>query len=201
LRRSGDAYTCETKGRQQTAAILSLARAYGGKPDVRLVSLCANIGVRESWHYSGLYKVTDEDILTGRAFDDAIGYCTFPVDIHKADGTILVKNLDGTHREISRNGVKESRWLAAGASAAKFWQIPFLTMLVKEHANLLFAGRMLDAEQGAFSAMRVMVSLNQMGEAAGAAACMALNEPRGLHGVDAGRLRQSLKCMGACIVS
>ena len=45
-------------------------------------------------------------------------------------------------------------------------------------SNLLSAGRMMQTDRGAFGAVRVMVNLNQTGEAAGVAAAMAAREQR-----------------------
>ena len=44
--------------------------------------------------------------------------------------------------------------------------------------NIITAGRMIDAESGAFGALRVMVNLNQCGEAAGTVAAMAVAQDK-----------------------
>ena len=53
-----------------------------------------------------------------------------------------------------------------------YWQLPYRCMLPKDIPNLLICGRAIDADKGALAAARVMISLNQTGEAAGVAAAM-----------------------------
>ena len=61
-------------------------------------------------------------------------------------------------------------------------------------------GRMLDADEAAFGAVRVMVNLNQTGEAAGVAAYLALKNDMRVHAVDPSKLQYSLKAGGSIIL-
>ncbi|NLO74895.1 MAG: FAD-dependent oxidoreductase, partial [candidate division WS1 bacterium] len=61
-------------------------------------------------------------------------------------------------------------------------------------------GRMLDADQVAFSAVRVMVNLNQTGEAAGVAAFVALDSGLSVQEVPASRVRELLTQGGSLIL-
>ena len=65
---------------------------------------------------------------------------------------------------------------------------------------MLVAGRLLDADPGAYGALRVMVNCNQTGEAAGAAAWLALDAGAPVHAVDTERLRATLRRHGALLV-
>ena len=56
-----------------------------------------------------------------------------------------------------------------------FYQIPYRRMVPGKYENLLAAGRIIDADKGAFGAIRVMVNTNRTGEAAGTAAWLALD--------------------------
>lgn len=59
---------------------------------------------------------------------------------------------------------------------------------------------MLDAGITAFSGMRVMVNMNQLGEAAGVASCLALNQNKKVQDLDPGDVRAALKKGGSIII-
>lgn len=61
------------------------------------------------------------------------------------------------------------------------------------------ARRMINAEPGAFGAIRVMVNLNQLGEAAEVAAYLALENNCPVDDVDISMLRQTLEAGGFII--
>ena len=61
------------------------------------------------------------------------------------------------------------------ASPAPYYQIPFRILVQEKIGNLIPVGRMLNADRGAFGALRVMVNLNQLGEAAGIGASLAID--------------------------
>ena len=73
-------------------------------------------------------------------------------------------------------------------------------MLIPKNAdNLLPVGRMLNADDGAFGALRVMVNLNQLGEAAGVAAYHAINSRLALSEVDAISVTNTMKAGGSAL--
>ena len=49
-----------------------------------LVALGTQIGVRETRRVYGDYRVTRDDVLTARQFDDQIGLCGAPIEDHQA---------------------------------------------------------------------------------------------------------------------
>jgi len=58
-------------------------------------------------------------------------------------------------------------------------------------------GRLIDCDNGAFGAIRVMVNTNQMGEAAGTAAHLALDGNCGVGDIDVPKLRRLLRDGGS----
>ena len=120
-----------------------------------------------------------DEILSGKRFDDAIGNGTYPVDIHSANG----------------EGVKFRH-----LKDKPFYQIPFSSLVPRGAKNVLVAGRSIDADEGAFGAVRVMVNCNQMGQAAGAAAWLALDSSRDVDKLDIAKLRAALKKQGAIVL-
>ena len=89
-----------------------------------------------------------------------------------------------------------------GASATNptFYQIPLRSLIPGRYENLMLAGRMLDADKTAFSAARVMVNMNQTGEAAGVAAYLALTRNKPIAKVGADAVRKLLSEGGSVII-
>ncbi|MFW6309337.1 MAG: FAD-dependent oxidoreductase, partial [bacterium] len=174
----GDQLTeAEIEGRRQIRAYMDLVRKYAESGEnITLLDLPATIGIRESRHIKSQYQVTEEDILYGKEFADAIGQGTYRVDIHHSDRPgITFKYLDGKKRVFNGRGEADvSRWREKVENPPTYYQIPFRSLIPRGRDNVIFCGRMIDADSGAFSALRVMVNTNQMGEAAGVAAVLSL---------------------------
>lgn len=81
-----------------------------------------------------------------------------------------------------------------------FYQIPYRSLVPEEAKNVFVAGRLVDADRGAYGAIRVMVNCNQTGEAAGVACALALSDGRNVKDVDTDKLRESLVQQGAVII-
>ena len=198
-----DALTyCEIEGRKQVRAITDIFRKHLKGRTPQLNALPSYIGIRESRHIHSLYHLKGEDILNGKKFDDAIANGTYPVDIHHQEkGGITFRYLDGRER-YSRPGKKavESRWREEHPDNPKFYQIPLRSLIPVKSKNVICAGRMLDADKEAFAAARVMVNLNQTGEAAGVAAYIALQENIEITKVCHEKVRKILKDGASCIM-
>jgi len=201
----GDALTrAEIEGRRQVRAIMDVIRNYGPPGTaIALVDLAASIGTRETQRMAGRYRITGDDVLYGRRFDDAIANGSYRVDIHHADGPgITFRYLDGTESVIEERGQpgREGHWRAPLPRDPTFYQIPFRSLLQERVPNLTLAGRMLDADKVAFSAIRVMVNMNQTGEAAGVAAWLALDSGKPIQDIDVPRLRHALAEGGSIVL-
>ena len=136
-----------------------------------LVALAPQLGVRESRHIEAEYRVTGEDVLEGRRFDDCVARGSYRVDIHEGRG-IVFRYLNGEeHRMVATDDGdirwEKRRWKPEGAPCATWYEIPLRALLPRGSENLVCAGRMLDCSREAYGALRVMVNCNQMGEAAG----------------------------------
>ena len=100
----------------------------------------------------------------------------------------------------SRIVSRAARWLPEGAPHAKFYQIPYRALVPRGSTNVLACGRLIDADEGAFGALRVMVNCNQTGEAAGAAAVLAARAGIGVAEIDPAALRTALREQGCRVV-
>ncbi|MDP6547162.1 MAG: FAD-dependent oxidoreductase, partial [Phycisphaerae bacterium] len=170
----------ELEGRRQVSAICDLLREhFMDAKGVPLAWLPAKIGIRETRHARCIHTLTVDEILSGKRFKDAIGNGTYPVDVHSATGAgVKFRHLKGV----------------------PFYQIPFSSLVPRGAKNVLVAGRCLDADEGAFGAVRVMVNCNQMGQAAGAASWLALDSSKDVDKLDVAKLRTTLKKQGAVVI-
>ena len=143
-----------------------------------LVGLGTQIGVRETRRVYGDYRLTREDVLGARRFDDGIGLCGAPIEDHHAgEDTVWQYLPDGEAVDI-----------------------PYRTLLVRDAANVLVAGRCFSATHDAHASVRSMAQCMAMGQAAGTAAALATAAgipPRDLdiHGLRA-RLRRDGAILG-----
>ena len=169
----------EIEGRRQVRAYMDIARKYGGdNNNPVLLDLGSYIGVRETRSFSADYTLTEHDVLSCRRFPDAIANGSYHVDVHDPEtGAFKFKEPQGD-----------------------FYQIPLSTMMNRQVDNVVMAGRMISADRAAFGAIRVMVNLNQVGEAAGVAASLAVSNKQAVSDVDAGIVRDQLSELGAVIL-
>lgn len=139
------------RGRASMLRTYRFVRSVPGLEHAKLVSMSAEVGVRETYRIVGEYEVTQEDYVSGRTFPDSLCYAFYPVDLHDA-----------------KSGVKPAH-LAEGMVAT----VPLRALVPKGSRNLLVAGRAVSSDRGANSGLRVEAACMAMGQVAGAAAAMA----------------------------
>ena len=197
-----DLTRAEIEGRRQVRAVMDLARTYLPDNNIVLTALPSYMGVRQTRQIKCQYQLTGNDVLYGRHFDDAIAYGSYRVDIHHHDKPgITFRYLDG--REVySRPGYpgEEKRWRPETATNPTFYQIPFRSIVPGTFDNLIIAGRMFDADKVAFSGARVMVNMNQLGEAAGTAAYLAIDQGRAIQHLAADDVRKYMEKQGSIML-
>lgn len=168
----------EIEGRLQALEYIRFLKDYvPGYEKAALSTFGFQIGVRETRRIYGEYRLTNEDVLSARQFEDQIGLCGAPMeDHHEGEGT---------------------RWQYL--PDAKCVGIPYRTLIPKESHNLLVAGRCFSASHVAHSSVRSMAQCMVMGEAAGVAASLALKNKKSALEVNIQELRHLLKISGAKI--
>lgn len=178
-----DLTRAELEGRAQLRRIVdAVNRAFPMPEGERLsvVTVAPHVGLRESCHIEGLYRLTTEDLLYGRRFDDVIAKGSYRVDIHEGAG-ITFRYLNGREERqiVKSDGSSEwkvGRWRKETEGLPTWYEIPYRSIVPKGAENVLAPGRALDCARDAYGASRVMVNCNQMGEAAGRAAANALKK-------------------------
>jgi hypothetical protein len=198
----GDLTKAELEGRRQVREVFDLLRRH--LPSARLALQCLpqRIGIRETRHIRCRHRLTGDEVLDGVRFEDAIANGSYRVDFHHNDKSgVTFKYLSGKQVTLRTGHEPEvSCWREPSASAPTFYQIPFRTLIPDGCANLLVAGRMIDTDPGAYAAVRIMVNMNQTGEAAGVAAALAVSQGIHVAGVNPTMLRAKLAEGGSIII-
>lgn len=168
----------EFTSRRQIYALLEMFRRECPDVAVSLQGLPAAIGIRDGKHIESIRQLKGDELLFGHEHPDAIGNGTYAIDIHgSSDDQIEFYRLNGEYTLYKNMQViKRERWLPEG-EILPYYRFTLSALIPKNNpGNLFAAGRMLDADQKAFGAVRVMVNLNQCGEAAGVAAAITLDK-------------------------
>lgn len=113
-------------------------------------------GKRESRRYIGDYILTQNDVQQGGKFDDIIAYGGWNIDDHPPLG-------------FDHKGEPTTYY-----SCPSPFGIPYRCLYSANIDNLMFAGRNISATHAAMAASRVMATCAMLGQAAGAAANIAV---------------------------
>jgi ribulose 1,5-bisphosphate synthetase/thiazole synthase len=132
----------------------------------RLNALAPRIGVRESRRFVGDYTLTEADVVNGQHFEDGIALSRHGVDPWEPEGT-------------------NPFWTNKGVRALPFMQIPYRCLTPKGYDGILVAGRCISGTHIAMSSYRVMPVCAGMGQAAGIAAALAVQDNKPLREVEA----------------
>ena len=188
------------EGRRLHRVYLDGIRALNPDSPFAIVAWAHALGVRETWHARCHHRLTGDELLHGKPFADSIAQGTYPVDIHSAEGTVL-RYLDGREEVVAKDGSHAwRRWQPDNAAVPACYHIPYRALLPLEADNLLVAGRLLDADREAFGGVRVMVNMNQTGEAAGVAAALAHRAGTNFPQLDHTLIRAELNAGGSLLL-
>ncbi|MDR0901304.1 MAG: FAD-dependent oxidoreductase [Opitutaceae bacterium] len=169
----------EIDGRQQVEQIFRFIKKYlPGCQNAIMLSTAQTVGVRETRHISGDYKMTTDDLLTCKTPADSILLASNSIDVHGRFGP-----LSNQFTEIE---------------GGEYYGIPYRCLLPAGLNNILMAGRCISATSEAAGAIRLMPLCMGTGQAAGTAAALSINngntQPRA---VDMTKLRATLQTQGA----
>jgi hypothetical protein len=118
--------------------------------------------VRETRHFAGLDWLTASDVWSGSIPGDAIGLSSYPLDLHPV--TAPEK--------------------PAFAAIRHVYGIPFGSLVPRDFTNLLIASPAISASHLASGSARIIPTTIEEGEAAGAAAALAIHQGRDFASID-----------------
>ena len=168
----------EIEGRRQAMEYFRfLHDRVPGYEQSALANFSTQIGIRESRRILGRYRLTRQDVLNARKFEDAIAQCGAPIEDHHAG--------------------QDTRWeyLPEGET----YQIPYRCLVPENTVGLLVAGRCLSADHDAHASVRSMGQCMSMGQAAGLAAVLAYQEHCLPDEIPVGELQNRLRKIGAVL--
>lgn len=166
------------EARRQVLDSYGVLRETPGFESARISQVASVLGVRESRHIEGKYKITVSDVAEGTKFEDRIAAYAFGMDVHPRNA------------EMKGNFKIES---------ANVYYVPYRSMLPLGCNNLLVAGKTVSCESQAAGGIRVMPCAMAIGQAAGAAAAIALRDHLALDAVPTDELQSVLREHGAIL--
>jgi hypothetical protein len=174
-----DLTRAEWQARRQMRQLGAFLRKYvPGFERSYVVQSGVTIGVRETRRITGEYRLTADDILGARRWDDVIARGTYPIDIHnpQGKGTLLMRLPPG-----------------------EAYDIPLRCLVPQRVDRLTVAGRCISGTHEAHSSYRVMPIAMATGQAAGVCAALAARVGKAVRDVPVGDVQGELRRQGAAL--
>lgn len=169
----------EIEGRRQVWMIYKyLKKHVPGFSNAQLLSSGPSIGIRSSRRMKGMYEITASDMIRETRFEDSIACCSYPIDIHSADGTAT-----------------DTTFLRYGG----YYTIPYRCLINNHVSNIMAAGRDVSSTFEANASLRISPCCTALGQAAGTAAALAVRHNVTPLDVQISELQDILKQNGAII--
>ena len=161
-----------SEGRAAIRRLVRFLKGYmPGFENCYLVQEASMLGVRESWEMVGDYVMPAED-YTGKArFEDGVARGDWYIDVHSAKKSLV-------HQIAYQPG--------------DYYEIPYRAMITSAVKNVCAAGRCISTQFLMEASIRIIPTVIDIGQAAGEACAMALDEGIDLHAVDGTKLREKL---------
>jgi len=175
--------------RQQNLWTMDFCRKYlPGFQNAWLIDTAPMLGVRDSRRIMCEYKVTVDDLLECRKFEDAIMRGMHALDAHHPTEVGHIKHVI----RKDADGNDEKRYVNPG----QWREIPYRALVPLKVDNILVAGRNFSADFMAQSGNRLVMECFNMGQAAGTAAALSIQGDVTPRALDAQKLRKRLVEMG-----
>ena len=168
-------FAAEVELRRQVRIVVEfLRRNIPGFEHIRVNGSATTLGARESRRIVGDYILTDNDLIVGARFDDAI--------VHRANFCIDIHNPDGAG-QAERNG---------RPYLCQDYDIPYRSLTPLGFDNLLCAGRNISGDHRAHDSEIARNICMAMGHAAGLAAADMAKHRRSSRDVDIRAIQKKL---------
>ncbi len=168
----------EIEGRKALLRMHRFLRRQPGLENFRIDWVCAEAGIRETVTIKGKKTIAVSEYESGKLYEDAVCYASYPIDEHLNDGK-------GLNVRRLKEGVLPT--------------IPRGALLPAESRFLLVAGRCLASDREANSALRVECPCMAMGQATGAMAALGARTGIDPEKIPMADLRSLLREHGAIV--
>lgn len=160
------------EGRASIRRLLVFLKKYmPGFENSFLVQEASMLGVRESWELVGEYVMPAEDYTNQARFEDAVARGDWYIDVHSAKKSLV-------HQISYQPG--------------DYYEIPYRAMVTKSVKNLVVAGRCISTEFLMEASVRIIPTVIDIGQAAGQACAVSLEEGTDLSDLDGTKVRRML---------
>ncbi len=144
------------EGRREAYTLMTFLRKYvQGFAKARMTYTAPVIGIRETRRIVGRYVLSEDDLIHGRTFSDAIA-------------------LSGYKWDLPDPKKPSYQPMEGQLMARAYTEIPYRCLLPQRIENLLVAGRCISVSRNTLGPTRIMPACFAMGQAAGTAAAMAV---------------------------
>jgi hypothetical protein len=172
----------EIEGRRQSFIFEDFFRAeIPGYQNSKIIGLSNQIGVRETRRVYGEYRLTKEDCMEAKQFNDQVFLCGAPIEDHRK----------------SADGKSETFWQYVPNGGT--YGVPYRTLVPKNSKNVWVAGRCFSATHDAHASCRSMAQTMSMGQAVGFAAIQSLDTDCEANHIDIQKLQDTLIEHGAIL--
>ncbi|MDX1359723.1 MAG: FAD-dependent oxidoreductase, partial [Clostridia bacterium] len=162
------------EGRDEGKRLFDIVKAsFPGYENAKISSTAETLGVRETKRIVGKYMLTFNDLVEGKDFNDIIALSSYCFDVPDPKKPSYQP----------KEGVKTKK---------KYAEVPYSCMLPDKVANLIVAGRSISVERIVMGPLRVMGPCIGMGQAAGFAASIAVENDISYANVDIKELKRML---------
>lgn len=159
------------QGYRQVHTLINFMNKYiPGFENARLSSIAPSLGIRETRHFEGVYRLTREKMYSDYVRENAVAQSAYNIDIHSG-----VKD----HIDLTPVGVP--------------FGIPYGSLVPVRMDGLLLSGRTICLDTDTYASARVMGVCLAVGEAAGEAAAISLEDGIEVRQVSVPKLRGRLK--------
>jgi hypothetical protein len=172
----------EREGRRQSFVYEKFLRdCVPGFGNSSIIALSHHIGVRETRRVYGEYRLTKDDCLSVRRFDDRILLCGAPIEDHRR----------------GEGGAEETVWNYVPEGGA--YDVPYRTLVPRGADTAWVVGRCFSATHDAHASCRSMGQTMSMGQAAGLAAALSLEHDCSARSVPIGLLQERIRHLGGVL--
>jgi hypothetical protein len=174
----------ESEGRRQAFVYEQFFRdQVPGYENSRIIGLAVGIGVRETRRVIGEYRLTRSDCLNVARFDDRVLLCGAPIEDHR----------------VGTAGEEETAW--AYVPGGEAYDVPYRCLIPQGQSNAWVVGRCFSATHDAHASCRSMAQTMSMGQAAGEAAAICIEEDLAANDIPVTTLQNRLRELGAILES
>lgn len=160
------------EGRRSIARLMKFLKEYmPGFEHCYLVQEASMLGIRESWELIGDYVMPAGDYTNQARFEDAVARGDWYIDVHSAKKSLV-------HQISYQPG--------------DYYEIPYRAMISSAVKNICAAGRCISTEFLMEASIRIIPTVIDIGQAAGEACVLALDQGIDLHAVNGIELKEKL---------